>query len=508
MIISVEEKALDPESEEYLNIPLVVSTDGVTVHTDIRMSHAYERTKETRKVKAEIKADLRPPAAPAQQTKQAQHPIQPTQRDQQPTQQTHHVQQPTQHIQQLRQQQSFHGYQVAQRTHDQGIRRQLVSDPELPEIVLRQRPAAAPHSAHYTEPRQNLQAPEQPNTRHRPANLQGIAGPRPVVAAIQRRQQPNTEDYHQIDHNATQHRQIDRAEGHHDHTHRADVSRRPVEYNPRPAQRNASRHPVEYNVHTIAQHPPGVAHLAPAGLPAAPILLAPLPRAVTHAEHPRRQVQHVAPPAVVHPVQRRHMGAIPPSSFYATIAAPDSRPPAPNRRIPPTQSVVPAAHRRPVNEASARLVQALRDEEHIPLRVHRQDIQLSRLTRSFLAGRGGLPAPLLISRRTITTPSSPTPARRSTVQFSDDIQMRDDSQDAAYHEALQAAEFDGAFEDDYSGAGDLDEVDVFGVVEAPYDEFYKRRAYREGMDGPSNEVFISPEEELRIARKGKARRDY
>lgn len=227
----------------------------------------------------------------------------------------------------------------------------------------------------------------------------------------------------------------------------------------------------------------------------------------------RRLPGHVAG----HGMNRPTLAAIPPSSFYAAIPRAGAVQPVrqiqhPHRVPPVRQQGIPQRH--PVNEASERLAQGLREEAQ-PLGT-RHDIQLSSLTRSLLAGGGGLPAPPLIARRTVATPSSPLRHRRSTVQFDDEDLFGIDTD--AYHHALQATEYMNTFEDDghleEGGFADGDFIEddfevneLFAAHSAP-DLYNGGRAYREGMAGPSRERFIPANQDRAPLARAKPRRRH
>lgn len=338
-------------------------------------------------------------------------------------------------------------------------RRGPLVDDDLPEIILH-------------NPSQPYRAANTAN-QHHPHH-----GPRPVVRTVLPSQQAGHGGQSGAPRTQRPLQQID-------HTTlivppRAQQSLLPQVRRPHPiahTQTNQSRE--ARGAHAIHSHPNGTRQMASDTLPV----------------EARRLPGHTTG----HGVNRPTIAAIPPTSFYAAIpragAAQPLRPLQHAHRVPPVgQQVIPRRH--PVNEASERLAQGLREEPR-PLAT-RHDIQLSSLTRSLLAGGGGLPAPLLIARRTLATPSSPIRQRRSTVQWSDDDDLFSTNTDA-YHQALQAAEYANTFEDDPSlldGNGFADGDFIEGDFEDMYvehsapDLYNGHRAYREGMAGPSRERFI------------------
>lgn len=404
--------ALDSNSPEYLDIPLVLDAESSVVLLDIRAARKYEQEKGARRIAEKIKVEL-PNQGKVAAASIAMEPL---------------------------------PYDVQDIRPRREARRGPVVDSDLPEIIIR-------HHPHPSRPPTTNQT--HPQTAH---------GPRPVVRTAQHCR-PVDRGAHVVAARAQQSEHL-----------RAQQTLR---------QQDRGVYP---DTHTHVTRPQE-AHRARQ----APVNTLPV-EARHHKGHP-------ADRAAV----RSTITAIPPSSFYAAIPRPRPVPPLQHpHRVPPVrQQVVPQHHRS--NAASQRLAQGLREE--VQPRPSRNDIQLSSLTRSLLAGGGGLPAPLLIPRHnTLTTPSSPIAPirqRRSTVQLSDDDLM--DTSPDAYHQALQCAEYEDTINDTghWQEAGlaevsftddDSDGFDVFGAYQAP-DPYYRGREYREGMAGPSREEFLPTNED-------------
>lgn len=182
----------------------------------------------------------------------------------------------------------------------------------------------------------------------------------------------------------------------------------------------------------------------------------------------------------------RRLPPIPPVRFYAKIpVAPSARALLPPVEISqrngprPVRPTVIHGSQRQSNPASARLAEAMQAEESTRpvLRSVRQEFPgASRLSQAFRERPGGAPAP--------SPPLTPTPPirRRTEKPPVHSYEVFTANADT-YRQELQGREFPSRFE-----AHDV-ATDAFGRVEhLTYD---RARVFRNGMAGPSREVFRS-----------------
>lgn len=170
------------------------------------------------------------------------------------------------------------------------------------------------------------------------------------------------------------------------------------------------------------------------------------------------------------------------SSFYASSkVAPSSRPlgMAPSSRVPPLPAVPPLQS----NATSQKLALALRDEQNDSPTIHatRQDIrQPSALTRMFMKEKSGLP-PTMVTTRMSRVPNAPSrPRHHIPIEQDDEGVFTIQGQDE-YHKALQAAEYYNALEED-------------PFTDTPPQTYNRVREYRDGVAGPSHEIFLNSAE--------------
>ena len=138
----------------------------------------------------------------------------------------------------------------------------------------------------------------------------------------------------------------------------------------------------------------------------------------------------------------------------------------------------------PTSMLSQKLSEAL-DEEAISsptLHGRRHDLRQPTMLTQLMVKDGKKVPPPLFTTCIVRTPSAPSRPQRQSQPIEQHNGVISGYNTQNFHEALQAAEYLHAIEDDPF------------IDDAPT-RYNRTRAYRHGMAGPSTEVFLTPEEE-------------
>ncbi len=179
--------------------------------------------------------------------------------------------------------------------------------------------------------------------------------------------------------------------------------------------------------------------------------------------------------------------AVPPitgAHFYqSNRVAPSSRP------LPHTNQPTYTLPKPPTSLLSQKLADALDEEQNSSPTVHgrRHNLRQPTMLTQLLVKDGKKAPPPLFTTCIVCTPSAPSRPQRQLQPIEQHNGVISGYNTQEYYEALQAAEYQHMMEDD-------------PFMDAAPTRYNRTRSYRQGMAGPSTEVFLTPEEDNHISK--------
>ena len=169
--------------------------------------------------------------------------------------------------------------------------------------------------------------------------------------------------------------------------------------------------------------------------------------------------------------------------YQSNRVAPSSRP------LPGTRQQAYTLQEPPTSMVSHKLADALDEEQNSSPTLHgrRHDLRQPTMLTQLLVKDGKKAPPPLFKTRIVRMPSAPSRPQRQLQPIEQRNGVISGYNTQEYYKALQAAEYQHVMEDD-------------PFNDAAPTRYNKTRGYRQGMAGPSTEVFLTPEEENYISK--------